>query len=158
MFYDIFGEDAKTLDTAIALGSLANLFRIQRDFGQAHDHYMRALGMLFHIFGQEANNSHIAETLHNIGILEQDKDQYNNARVYHEKALQMMVGAMGNDASTHPLVRKIAHELIKIENLGEKSDRGKCWMPSVTKKRQVVYRRHLSNQGDFFSKKIITTL
>lgn len=134
MFYHIYGgADAKNIDIAVVLCSLANLFRFQRDFDQSEDFYLKALGMLYAIFGRESRNAFIAETLYNIGILQQDMKRPETAKIYHEKALQIMVGTMGNDSSEHPFVHKIAHELIKIESLTEREP-GICWIPGIGKK------------------------
>jgi len=129
MFYSFYGgEDAKNANIAVVLCSLANLSRSQRDFEASEEYYMKALGMQFQLFGRDAQNASIAETLHNIGILQQDMKRPDTARIYHDKALQMMVGTIGADSSAHPLVHKIAHELIKIEHYLSREP-GKCWLP-----------------------------
>ena len=146
MFYHLYGgENAKNIDIAVVLCSLANLFRSEKDFEMSEEYYMKALGMQFQLFGKDAKNSNIAETLHNIGMLQQEMDRYETAKIYHEKALQMMVATMGNDSSKHPLVQKIAHELIKIEHHSDKVP-GKCWIPTLGRgKKESVY-----NPGKFF--------
>ena len=131
MFYHLYGgEAANNCDIAVVLCSLANLFKSQKEYDKSEEHYMKALAMQYQLFGKDAKNANIAETLHNIGILQRDRRRFDMAKVYHEQALQMMVGTMGNDSSKHPLVHKIAHELIKIEQTASKVP-GKCWVPTL---------------------------
>lgn len=49
----------------------------------------------------------------------------------------MMVQTIGKDASSHPLVHKIARELVKIENgAHDEMEKGQCWIPCVKKDQQ----------------------
>ena len=130
MFYQLYGgKDAKNMDIAIVLCSLANLFRCEKDYMQSEDYYMKSLSMQYSVLGRDAQNANIAETLHCIGMLQQDMDNYDTAKMYQEKALKMIVGTMKNDSSKHPLVQKIAHELVMIEQNGPKQP-GMCWVPT----------------------------
>ena len=131
MFYQLYGgKDAKNIDVAVVLCSIANLFRQEKDFELSEEYYMKSLNMQYAVFGRDAENSNIAETLHNIGMLHQDMDRFESAKIYQEKALKMMVGTMKKDSSNHPLVQKIAHELVKIEQQQGSKERGMCWVPT----------------------------
>ncbi len=95
IFKQVQGHDHP--DTALAINSLANLYREQGKLEQVEPLYQRALAIYEQAFGIDHPDT--ADSLNNLGLLYHDQGKYEQAESLYQRALAIYEQALGID---HP--------------------------------------------------------